>query len=206
MINYFYVPAWTAWCYFNFNAMTSKAAHLQTALGYEMWLWGSIALVLFCTITYAITACTRRRMVIPVVGQLIISVTPLILTVGVGGEVGGGGGQLEGVGESEQLEGVGESEQLEGVGAVGAGRVKKEVKARGRGSKGKWVLTPPPPPTAPTPSNCSNRPPPPPTAQTIPTPSNCSDSPTNCPHPLQLPPPPPTAPTPSNCPHPLQLL
>ncbi len=34
---------------------------MSQILGYGMWLWGSMAIVLFCTIIYSIVACMRRQ-------------------------------------------------------------------------------------------------------------------------------------------------
>lgn len=47
----------------NPNTMSFEKRILVTDLGYEMWLWGSVVLVLICTIIYSIFACIRNTKV-----------------------------------------------------------------------------------------------------------------------------------------------
>lgn len=43
--------------------MSAWKRGLVTDLGYELWLWGSVAVVLVCTITFSIFACIRSAKV-----------------------------------------------------------------------------------------------------------------------------------------------
>ena len=52
------------WCYFYLDPlMKQHQRSMVVFLGYEFWLWGSIILVLFCTLVYTAVVVYRKKKV-----------------------------------------------------------------------------------------------------------------------------------------------